>query len=235
MLITAVNKLTLVDYPGQLAAIIFTGGCNIRCGYCHNADFVLPERLEKIKNSFIPFEAVKNFLESRKGLLDAVVFCGGEPTLQSDLIEKCKEVKAMGFKVKVDTNGLSPETIQKLLNAKAVDYFAMDLKSSLDESYSKITGTKIDTSKLQKSIQLIQNSGVDYEFRSTILPDFHTKEVLEQMAKTIKGSPLWALQNFRNKSTLDKSFEKKSGFTKQALEEIQELVKPYVKRVEIRS
>lgn len=234
MLISAVNKLTLVDYPGKLAAIIFTAGCNMRCGYCHNADFVLPEKIEKLKNNFIPFEAVKNFLQSRKGLLDAVVFCGGEPTMQNDLLEKMSEVKAMGFFVKLDTNGLKPEIIHEALERKIVDYIAMDVKTSLGK-YSELVGVAVNPQKIEESIALIMQSKIDYEFRSTILPSHHDAETLEKMGKLIQGAKLWAFQNFRSQKVLDVTFQEKTGFTKQALEEIQELAKMFVEKVEIRN
>lgn len=233
MLISAVNKLTLVDYPGKLAAILFTAGCNMRCGYCHNADFVLPEKIEKLKDHFIPFEAVKTFLESRKGLLDGVVFCGGEPTIQPDLLEKMAEVKSMGFLVKLDTNGLRPEIIKEALEKKIVDYFAMDLKSSL-EKYSELVGTPVNPEKIKTSIQFIMNSGIDYEFRSTIFPAHHDGETLKSMGKLIEGAKLWALQNFRNQKVLDPKYENLSGFTPEQIKALKEKLSAFVERVEVR-
>lgn len=233
MLISAINKLTLVDYPGKLAAIIFTAGCNMRCGYCHNAEFVLPERIEKLKDHFIPFEAVKNFLQSRKGLLDAVVFCGGEPTMQSDLLERMEEVKAMGFLVKLDTNGLRPDIIKTALEKGIVDYIAMDLKTSLKQ-YPDLVRMPVDRQKIEESIDLVMHSGIEYEFRSTILSDHHDRETLEDMGKLIQGAKTWAIQNFRNKSVLDPAFKEKTGFTPRQMDEIKAFLKPFVKKLEVR-
>jgi anaerobic ribonucleoside-triphosphate reductase activating protein len=128
MLITALTKLTLLDFPGRLACIIFTGGCNLRCGYCHNAEFVLPERMAALGKG-LPFETVKKFLESRKGMLDGVVICGGEPTLQLDLMEKLREIKEMGFAVKLDTNGSNPLALKRIIEAGLVDFVDVGTKS----------------------------------------------------------------------------------------------------------
>ena len=106
MLITAITKFTTIDFPGKLACIIFTGGCNLRCAFCHNPEFVLPEKLEEVKHSAIPFETVMNFLKARKGMLEGVVICGGEPTVQADLIERMREIRLLGYAIKLDTNGL---------------------------------------------------------------------------------------------------------------------------------
>ncbi|MBT4936345.1 anaerobic ribonucleoside-triphosphate reductase activating protein, partial [Candidatus Peregrinibacteria bacterium] len=192
MLIAALNKLTLLDYPGKTAAIIFTAGCNMRCGYCHNAQFVLPEEIQKQKKDLMPWEEVRSFLKKRKGLLDGVVISGGEPTLQKDLKEKIKEIKSMGFLVKLDTNGTGPQIIKELLQENFLDFIAMDIKGS-EAVYHQICGKKIDIKAIEKSIEIIMNSGIDYEFRSTILPEYHSKDVLCEMGRMIQGSKTWAL------------------------------------------
>jgi len=233
MQISAIQELTLLDYPGKLAAIIFTAGCNMRCGYCHNSQFVLPEKIKKIQSSFIPFAVIENFLKQRKKKLEAVVITGGEPTMQPDLSSIIKKIKKLGLLVKLDTNGTNPALIEKLLKNKQIDYLAMDLKASLAR-YSELTKFS-DTEKIKKSINLIKNSTINYEFRSTLVPGFHTTEELEKMGTLLQGASLWCLQNFRNTSVLDEKFLKQRSFTERQLEELKNHLKKYVKKIEIRS
>lgn len=234
MLISALNKLTLLDYPGKTAAIIFTAGCNMRCGYCHNAQFVLPEEIKKQKKNLLSWKEVRNFLEKRKGLLDGVVISGGEPTLQKDLKEKMKEIKSMGFLVKLDTNGTHPQIIKELLDEKLVDFIAMDIKGS-ESIYHEICGKSIDMKDIKKSIEIIMNSSINYEFRSTIMPEYHNKNILDEMGKMIQGSKIWALQNFRNSSVLDTRFCNKEGFEKSDFEKLESELSQFAEIIEIRN
>lgn len=204
MLITALTKLSLLDFPGRLACIIFTGGCNLRCGYCHNAEFVLPERVRELGRG-LPFETVMNFLRGRKGMLDGVVICGGEPTVQPDLLERIREIRELGLQVKLDTNGSNPAVLRKLLAAGLLDYIAMDLKDALPYR-RELVGVGIDAAVIRESIDLIKSSGLEYEFRSTLWPRFHDMETLEQMGKEIAGARLWALQMGRGGKTLMENF-----------------------------
>ncbi|MBR2386976.1 anaerobic ribonucleoside-triphosphate reductase activating protein, partial [bacterium] len=164
MLIGGVEKTSLIDYPEKLTAVVFTIGCNFRCGYCHNPELIKLKEDSKILDE----EDFFAYLEKRKGLLDAVTITGGEPTLQNDLADFIKRVKDMGFLVKLDTNGCSPEILEKLINEKLLDYIAMDIKNSID-NYNKVVRNFTDKEKILKSINLIMNSGVDYEFRTTTL------------------------------------------------------------------
>jgi pyruvate formate lyase activating enzyme len=236
MQITAVNKFTLLDYPGKIAAIIFTAGCNMRCGYCHNSQFVLPEKIKELSNHFIPFKSVVKFLKSRQEFIDGVVISGGEPTIQIDLVDKIKMIKEMGFLVKIDTNGTNPSVLETLIKQKLIDYIAMDLKSSAD-SYNDICGTNIDIANIKKSVKLILTNKIDYEFRSTILPKYHSLQTLSKMGELIKGAKLWALQNFRNISVLDKEFKNFPEFTTKEITELQQaLVKlKLVERIVVRN
>lgn len=168
MHLTAVQKTTLLDYPGKVATLVFTPGCNLRCGFCHNPEFVLPERLEKIRHDFIPEEVFFRFLETRKDFLDGVVICGGEPTIHQDLPVFCKRIKDLGFLVKLDTNGSAPEMIEHLLDQNLVDYIAMDLKNPF-EKYTSLTGKEIDISRYRRSIELLMTQAPDYEFRTTLI------------------------------------------------------------------
>ncbi len=205
MLITALTKLSLLDFPGRLACIIFTGGCNLRCGYCHNAEFVLPERVRELGRG-LPFETVMGFLRGRKGMLDGVVICGGEPTVQPDLLERIRDIRELGLQVKLDTNGSNPAVLRKLLAAGLLDYIAMDLKDALPYR-RELVGVGIDAAVIRESIDLIKSSGLEYEFRSTIWPQFHDMETLEQMGEEIAGARLWALQMGRGGKTLMENFE----------------------------
>ncbi|PCI25457.1 anaerobic ribonucleoside-triphosphate reductase activating protein [Candidatus Peregrinibacteria bacterium] len=234
MLISAVNKMTLLDYPGKTAAIIFTAGCNFRCGYCHNAQFVLPEKIKDIKNDFIEFSAVKNFLSQRIGLIDGVTFCGGEPTIHQDLEQCMKEVKDMGFLVKLDTNGTRPEIINSLIEKGIVDFIAMDIKYF--EKNTKLLGDFYPEKKIKESIALIQHAkNIDYEFRSTILPKYHTPEVLDKMGQMIQGAKTWSLQNFRAIETLNTEFQKYQSFHEDDLEKLRIQLSKYADTILIRT
>lgn len=232
MFISAFDKFTTLDYPNHLACIIFTGGCNLRCSYCHNAEMVLPELIKKIEEP-IPFETVLNFLLSRIGMLDGVVICGGEPTMQIDLPERIDEIKAMGFKVKLDTNGTNPQMLQKLVNEKRLDYIAMDLKDSLP--YRKqLIGTDIARETIEKSIEIVMNSGIDYEFRSTILPAFHNLETMKKMGNNIRGAKKWALQKFRSNKTLTEMFGGLEEFEGDEMDFIKNQLAEYAEMIEVR-
>ncbi|MBR2082800.1 MAG: anaerobic ribonucleoside-triphosphate reductase activating protein [Elusimicrobiaceae bacterium] len=161
-------KFTLIDFPGRPAAIIFTQGCNFRCRYCHNPELVYPHMfLESM-----PEEEVISFLKRRQGTLEGVVVSGGEPTLQEDLVRFMTDIKALGYKTKLDTNGTRPEVIKELIDKKLVDFIAMDLKAPL-EKYAAITGVEANSTILRQSMDLIRQSGLEYQFRTT-----YDKEVL---------------------------------------------------------
>ncbi|MBF0485410.1 MAG: anaerobic ribonucleoside-triphosphate reductase activating protein [Candidatus Omnitrophica bacterium] len=162
MLIGGLLKFTLIDYPGKVAAVVFTQGCNYRCPFCHNPELVLPELFQPA----ISPDDVLAFLDKRKNQLQAVVITGGEPTLQHDLPDFLKKIKALGYCVKVDTNGSNPQVLRLLVEEKLVDYVAMDIKSSL-ENYGKASGVSPDLSAVQASVSIIKASGVDHEFRTT--------------------------------------------------------------------
>jgi len=233
MQISAINKLTLLDFPGKTSAIIFTAGCNMRCGYCHNSQFVLPEKIDEIKWDFIPFEIVLNFLKTRIWLLDWVVISGGEPTLQLDLIEKIKEIKNLWFKIKLDTNWTNPVILKKLLDKNLLDYVAMDIKAN-PKNYEELTWVKINFENIKKSIFLLKNSKINYEFRSTILPKFHSIEDLFEMWNLIKWAKKWALQNFRNTSVLDKKFSNFYWFEEKEFKKLKEKLSSFVESFELR-
>lgn len=191
MLIGGLVKFSLNDYPGKTSAVIFTHGCNFRCGYCHNSELVLPEKyaLE------IPPIEIFSFLEGRKGKLDAVVVTGGEPTQHSDLAEFIKKIKEMDFLVKLDTNGTRPLVVKDLIDRKLIDYVAMDIKAPF-ENYEKITNVPVNVEDLKKSISLIINSGIPHEFRTTIVKSLTSFDDLRKIGESIKGAQNYFLQRF---------------------------------------
>lgn len=185
-------KVTLVDYDNHIATTFFTAGCNFRCPFCQNSDLVLrPD--ETIR---IPWEELKKYLIKRQGVIEGVCITGGEPTLMDDLKEKIKEIKAIGYAVKLDTNGSHPEVIGSLLNEHLIDYIAMDIKNS-EENYAKTIGlNQIDIQNIKKSISLIINRCPDYEFRSTIIDEFHDETSIKGIAELIKGAKRMFLQHY---------------------------------------
>ena len=232
MLITALTKFSAIDFPGRLACILFTGGCNLRCGFCHNAEFVLPERLKELTNP-VPFETVLNFLGERRGLLDGVSICGGEPTVHQDLPERMKDIKNLGFQIKLDTNGSNPAMLEKIIAAGLVDYLAMDIKDALPYR-PELVGVEIDAGLIRRSVALVKNAGVEYEFRSTILPTFHDLETLRSMGEIITGAKKWVLQGFRNTKTLRDGFRDMPTFSDLQLDDMTKYLSVYAEKLEFR-
>ncbi len=232
MLIGGINTLTLLDYPDKLACIIFIVGCNFRCGFCHNPQFVLPEEIQNFKpEHLIPEGKFFQFLETRKGLLDGVVISGGEPTLHSDLILFLKKIKNLGFLVKLDTNGTNPEVLRKIMENKCVDYFAMDIKAS-PQKYNKLIGTKINFTNIEKSKDLIISSEINHEFRTTVIPNFHDKSEIKKITQFCKGANKFTIQNFRNTKVLDPKYKKLPGFNPEELKEFKTIAKKFINNVE---
>ncbi len=233
MLISGIQKFTAIDYPEKIAAIIFTPGCNFRCGFCYNREFVLPEEIAKIKDNFIPEKAVLNFLKTRVGKIDGIVISGGEPTLQKDLENFIDEVRELGFLVKLDTNGTDPKILKKLVESKKIDFVAMDIKTSFD-NYKSLVGENINLDDIKESLEFLKNNVIPYEFRTTIVGGIHTPEIFEEMGKMLNGAKKIYLQNFRSQTTLDPSFENKKSLTKIEINEAIEILSKYVDEVLIR-
>lgn len=212
MQIHGLNKTTLLDYPGIVASTIFTGGCNFRCPFCQNSDLIINPASQPL----ISEEEVINHLKKRSGVIKGVCITGGEPTLQGDLEEFIRKLKELGLLVKLDTNGYRPEVLKKLIDEGLLDYIAMDIKSS-EEGYSKASGISVDINKIKKSISLIMESGVDYEFRTTVVKELHSREEFEGISKLIKGAKQYYLQGFiDSERVLKKGL---SGYTREELEE----------------
>ncbi len=188
------EKLSLVDYDGKVAATVFTGGCNFRCGFCHNSPLVL-----SVKDlPLLPEEEILSYLQKRAGLLEGLCISGGEPTLNKDLPLFIEKVKSLGYSVKLDTNGTNPEMV-KFLHANGLcDYFAMDIKNDL-ENYAEIIGfNKFDTKKIEETVDFFLSNKVDYEFRTTLIKEFHKKENVLSIGKWLKGANKYFLQKFKN-------------------------------------
>jgi len=239
MLIGGIEKLTLIDFPGELAAIIFTQGCNFRCQFCYNPMLVWPKVegkfINKKDHSLIEESDLFIFLASRKGKLDGVVITGGEPTLHPDLPEFIGKIKDLGFKVKLDTNGTNSKMLGRLIDKKGfLDYIAMDIKAPA-EKYEQTVGVKIDTEKIKKSINLVKESGLPYEFRTTLVPGLHGKDDIMKMGEMIKGADKWYLQFFKSDVELvNKELEGKARFTEKEMKEMKEIAGKYARVCEIR-
>lgn len=228
MVISGIQKFTLLDFPGKIACILFTGGCNYRCGFCHNPEFVLPEELAKLRKNFIPEEAALNFLKKRAGMLDGVVISGGEPTIMPDLESFIGKVRDLGFAVKLDTNGNRPEALRSLIDKGLVDYVAMDFKTSLPE-YRALVGNGANEVTLSESIELLKEGRVEYEFRTTLIREVHTPAILKTMCETLSGAERLYLQTFRSGITLDPAFKDFHGFD---MEETREIAKLFSKNID---
>ena len=176
MKIGGLIKFTLIDYPGRVSAVIFTQGCNFRCRYCHNPELVYPHLLQES----MPEEEVMAFLRHRQGTLEGVVVTGGEPTLQPDLLRFLSDIKSLGYFIKLDTNGSKPDVVKAAIEQKLVDYIAMDLKAPF-EKYSLVTGVEFEQRALQESMDIIRQSGLLYEFRTTYDKEVLTDDDIEKL------------------------------------------------------
>lgn len=193
MQILGLNKTTLLDYPGHVAATVFTGGCQFRCPFCHNGELVLNSPCE----SNYTQEDIFSFLQQRKNILQGICITGGEPTLQSDLEEFIRGVRELGYLVKLDTNGYEPDVLERLLREKLLDYVAMDIKNCL-RKYGITTGREfLEMDRVERSVELLKHSGIDYEFRTTVVREFHTIEDIVEIGKWIAGCPVYFLQQYR--------------------------------------
>ena len=224
MIIGGLQRFSLIDYPGKISAIVFTRGCNFRCPYCHNPELVDPQRYAEPWQE----EEYWAFLQSRTQKLDAVVVTGGEPTLQEDLEPFLEKIKKMGFLIKLDTNGSNPDVLKDLLSANLVDYIAMDIKAPL-EKYSEVAKVPIDKTDIQESIELIKQSTVDHEFRTTIAKNVLSKEDVVNIAKMLQGEKLYILQRCVPTKILDPLFLAQfEPYTHEELEQIANLIENYV-------
>jgi pyruvate formate lyase activating enzyme len=249
MNIGGLQKFSILDYPEHLSAIIFTQGCNFRCQFCYNPMLVLPDRsggILNISSSDPSGEEIKavdsqfnendlfDFLKSRVGKLDAVVITGGEPTVHSDLPEFIKNIRQMGFKIKLDTNGTNQLMLESLMREKLLDYIAMDVKGCLNK-YDIITGIQPNLDDIEKSIKMIIEGSIPYEFRTTVVPELVKTEDIEEAGKILRGGRKWYLQQFKSEPDLvNDKFKNLRPYSRKVLEEMREIGDRYVDDCEIR-
>jgi len=229
MKIGGLQKFSLIDYPGKICAIVFTQGCNFRCPYCHNPELVDPDLYEEC----IPEEEIFAFLEKRKGKLDAVSITGGEPTLQPDLVDFIKKIKAMGYLVKIDSNGSHSEVLKTLIEDKLIDYLAVDVKAP-PEKYRKITRSKTNPDLIKQSIDLIKKSNIPHEFRTTVVKSQLNENDLITISKLVKNAELYVLQKFVPSKTMDPKFMNKKTYSDEEFDKLKKKIEKNVRSVVVR-
>lgn len=228
--IGGLEKTSLLDYPGKISAVIFTYGCNLRCSYCHNPELVI-EEFDKERS--ISEDELLKFLDGKKGKLDAVVITGGEPLLHPDLEKLIVKIREKGFLIKLDTNGLLPSKLRRLVKKGLLDYIAMDVKYPARD-YPIMTGIATIMSKIRESIKIIMDSGVNYEFRTTYVKGIHTFRSAKYIGQLIQGANLYYVQNFRDGKTITPGFDSSNSFTDKELKRIKKEAGLYVKKTIIR-
>ena len=247
MEIGGLQKLTLIDFPGKLAGTVFLIGCPFRCPFCYNLELVMPELIEKHAQRGHPISQKDffNFLREKKGLLEGVCITGGEPTANSDLPDFCQKIKEMGFLVKLDTDGYDPEMMKKLIDEKLIDYLALDVKAP-KEKYGRLIGIENEVfvekivKNIQRSVEILKEGKIDYEFRTTVVPTLLEKEDILKIGKWLSSLspgqklPKYYLQNFRPEKTLDPSFEKIKPYPQEYLLEIQKAISPFFEICQVR-
>lgn len=228
MIIAGIKPFTLIDYSGKIACTLFIYGCNFRCSYCYNRKLVLEEPETEIK-----IDEIIDFLKLRSDFLDGICITGGEPTIHMELPFFLEKIKSEGYNIKLDTNGSNPTMLQKLINEKLVDYVALDIKAPINE-YEKITRVKINKRNIQKSVNLLRNGNVDYEYRTTIVPGLIGKNELKEIGEWLKGSTKFFLQQFKPVNTLNEAFVEIKPFPEETLQQYYEFLKPNFNHCAIR-
>ncbi len=228
MTICGFQKLTLLDFPGHVAATVFTGGCNLRCPFCHNATLVTDTKATPILDT----DEVLTYLSRRRGILDGVCVTGGEPTLQGDLPDFLRKVKKMGFAVKLDTNGTRPAILRGLIRERLVDYVAMDIKNSREKYGITVGIIPFDLTPIEESIKLLMSGSIPYEFRTTTVRGLHTAADFEAIGQWIAGAPRYFLQGFVDSGqTIGAGFE---AFPPSEMKNFLTLVREYIPNAELR-
>jgi pyruvate formate lyase activating enzyme len=229
MKIGGLQRVSLIDYPGLISAVVFLQGCNFRCPYCHNPELVEPGLFQPCLREEDLFE----FLETRKGKLDAVSITGGEPTIHNDLAPFINKIKKMKFAVKLDTNGSQPKVIKNLLDKKMLDFIAMDIKAPLAK-YKNIAGVSVDSDSIKESVKTIIKSKIPHEFRTTIAQSQLEEKDIQQIGKLITGASHYVLQRFVSTKTLDKKYLKEKSYSDEKLQKIKKLLENDIPSVTIR-
>ena len=241
MRIVGYLKTSFIEWPGKIAAVLFTPGCNFRCPFCHNSDLVDPAKMAKL--STLKETEILADLKKRKKWIDGVVITGGEPTLQSDLASFLAKLKKLGFKTMIETNGSNPSVIRNLIIRKLVNFIAMDYKTTFSE-YENVVKNKNQKSKIKKTMKLILESGLPFEFRTTVVPGIHSEQVLPEMARelrnlnsellTLHSDLNWFLQSFRPKNCLEKKFNQIKPFTQEEMDKFLRSIQKIIKSVKLR-
>ena len=228
--IKGLQKTTLVDYPGKIASTIFIGGCNFRCPFCHNATLVLdPEQ-----HTTIPEDELLEYYAGRTNQLEGICITGGEPTLAKDLPQFISKLKKQGYAIKLDTNGTNPEMIKELLANNLLDYIAMDIKAP-ESLYNAACGVDVDIEKIKESIELLKGAKIEYEFRTTVVPEFVPLEKAQELGSLISGSKKHFLQQFESKmGTIDPSFEDKKGYETTVMHDLAKSLEGYAEKISFR-
>lgn len=230
MKISGIQKLTLLDYPGKVACTLFTAGCNFRCPFCHNAMLVLPEQIE---DASLGEDEILSFLKKRQGVLDGVAITGGEPLLHRDMPELLGKIKALGYKIKLDTNGSNPELLRSIIENRLVDRVAMDIKNA-PEAYGETVGVAgLDLAPIEKSKDMLLRGDIDYEFRTTVVKGIHTEESLIGAAKWIAGAKEYYLQQFKDSGNLILP-EGLEAYDEKEMHALADAVREYVPAVQVR-
>ncbi len=251
MILGGLQKTTLIDFPGRVACTVFTVGCNFRCPFCHNKDLLAQGLFKKSGIKPIPEDYFFEFLEKRKKILDGVCITGGEPTIWKDLPHLCQKIKDLGLEVKLDSNGSNPKVLKNLIDKKLIDFIAMDVKSSFDE-YSRAINVKISAKgrsspggqnlklikSIKKSIKIISSSGLEYEFRTTVVPGIHDKKTIVNLAKDLKKvigkNGNYYLQSFRPQNCLDPKYLQIKPFNDSQMKKIILAVKKILPKARLR-
>ena len=221
-----IDKMSLLDYEDNISCVLFSPTCNYRCPFCHNGKSVLES------STYIPFEDILDFLKTRVGLLDAVVISGGEPTMMKELKERIMDIRELGFKIKLDTNGTSPDVLEDLIDSNLLDYVAMDIKNSLEMYPSTCGVANVNEFSVIRSINILKEKRVPYEFRTTLVKEFHNKESIKKMGELIKGAEKLYLQKFVDRETV--LVPGLHEVEKEEAEEYLEILSKYVKEVYLR-
>lgn len=232
MILGGLQKSSMIDYPGKVSCVCFLMGCNFDCPFCHNTHLV---RRDPAKLDPVDENVLYRFLESRKGWLDGVVVSGGEPTLDRDLVPLCRRIKALGYPVKLDTNGSLPGVIRSLMDEGLVDYIAMDVKTD-PSRYPLFIKREFDPAILLRTIRMIMEWDGDYEFRTTCVKPLVDEKIVENIARMIEGADLYALQGFRDKDLLHPEFFEgiNPGYDGEEMKALQSTAEPWVKRCIVR-
>lgn len=227
------EKFSLVEWPGKISGIVFTGGCNFRCPFCHNPELIDLTSAEESRVKPFLWSEIEAFLEAKRGWLDAIIVTGGEPTLHASLPDFFRLIKGMGYSAALETNGSNPEMIECLLREKLLDRIQMDIKSSLT-NYGAATGLENPPlDKIKRSVELLMRSGLEYEFHTTVVPGLVSEADIEQMEELISGAEKIVLQQFRPMKTFDKKYQEALPYTQEDLQKMGEKLKKFVKKVEV--